>query len=179
MTLQQDSAPDGEGLGSFPQEAEIPTEQAGKPVPRWRTYEVSVVGFDRFTVSSTSHSKARYEAFQRFSEPYPDVTFGQFARQCGVRVCDVPVRDGYDYVRRCYGVDPKVGQRVRLINENSSSGQEGVVVYPGTSTASVHVVVDGRDFAVRVHPMNIEPVRQAAVSTAEQPGTSKASEAND
>lgn len=121
----------------------------------WRTYEITVDGFPPFPMSAPTRSKARAEAYSRFSEPYPDVTFGDFVKACRVRVCAVPTNDGYDYVRRCYGVDPKIGQRVWLINEGPSTGQSGEVVYPGQSTASVHVVIDGRDFPVRVHPSNI------------------------
>lgn len=124
----------------------------------WRTYSIIVEGYDPFTLSARSRSKARYDAFQRFREPYPDVTFGEFARRCRVLSCRVPADDGYGYVRRSYGVDPRVGDRVRLVNEGPSSGQEGIVIYPGRSTAHIHVVVDGRDFAVSVHPLNIESV---------------------
>lgn len=122
----------------------------------WRTFEIRVEGFDPFVLTAPTRSKARYEAWQRFSEPYPDVTFGQFARKCRVVACAAPPNDGYDYVRRTYGVSPRLGQRARLINEGSSSGMEGQIVYPGRSTASVHMVMDGRSFTTRVHPLNVE-----------------------
>jgi hypothetical protein len=124
---------------------------ASKP---WKTYAVTVANFGPTTLAAPSRSKARYDAFTSYRECYT-VSFRDFLAMCSVRACPVPAHDGYDYVRRNYDVDPTVGQRVWLINEGSSSGQSGFVVYPGQSTASVHVVIDGRNFPVRVHPTNI------------------------
>lgn len=122
----------------------------------WRTFEIQVEGFPPFIRSASSRSKARYDAWQDFREPYPDVSFGDFARKCRVRGCANPADDGYGYVRRSYGVDPAIGQRGRLINEGRSSGKEGVIVYPGRSTASILMVIDGQTCPVRVHPLNVE-----------------------
>lgn len=128
----------------------------------WRTFEISVEGFDPFTLAAPSRSKARYEAWQRYREPYPDITFGEFARRCRVRGCDVPARDGYDYVRRNYGVDVRPGVRVRLQNEGPRfNGREESVIYPGQSTAHVHLVLDGEKHVSRVHPLNVVPLSAA------------------
>lgn len=124
----------------------------------WRTFEISVAGFDPFTLSAASRSKARYDAWQRFREPYPDVTFGEFVSRCRVRGCTVPQPDGYDYVRRNYGVDVRPGQRVRLKNEGPTfNGREGLVIYPGRSTAMIHLVLDGASNSTIVHPLDVEP----------------------
>jgi hypothetical protein len=122
----------------------------------WRTYEISVDGFPPFVLSAMTRSKARAEAYSRYLTYDDRAKFGDFVKACRVRTCPVPAADGYDYIRRAYGVDPKVGQRVRLVNEGAASGEEGVVIYPGQSTAHVRVVLDGRDFPVSVHPSSVE-----------------------
>lgn len=126
----------------------------------WRTYSIQVDGFPSYVMSAPSRAKARIESFQSYRECRHGVRFRDFIKLCRVVVCDPPADDGYDYVRRNYGVDPKIGQWVTLKNEGPSSGKGGVVTYPGLSTASVHVAMDGDDFTVRVHPMNVvlEPI---------------------
>lgn len=124
---------------------------------RLGTYEVSVQGFPPVTYSALSPAKARTEAWRSFTSAY-DCTFKDFLRISRVRTCAAPHADGYDYVRRNYGVDVKIGDRVRLINEGSSSGLEGEVAYPGQSTAHVHVLIDGRDYITTVHPESIEKI---------------------
>ncbi len=121
----------------------------------WRTFKVEVDGHDPFITSAPSRAKARLGSFDNYRELWPATRFGEFMRICRITVCPVPANDGYDYVRRNYGVDPKVGQRAALVNEGPSSGKAGVVIYPGLSTASVHIVLDGDDHPVRVHPMNV------------------------
>lgn len=130
---------------------------------RWRTYAVTVDGFEQpMTVSAPTASKARYDKWLDFTD-VNGCTFKEFLKISHVRTCDAPPResDGYGYVRRAYSVDPTIGQRVRLRNEGRSSGLEGEVVYPGPSTAHVHVAIDGRDHAVPVHPMNVELLETA------------------
>ncbi len=122
------------------------------------TYAVKVDGFPAVTFSATSPAQARTEAWRHFTGAY-DCTFKDFLRISKVYRCAVPEDDGYGCVRRHYGVDPKIGGRVRLINEGPSTGLEGEIVYPGQSTAHVHVVIDGRKHAVCVHPLNIEFVK--------------------
>lgn len=123
-----------------------------------RTYEVTVTmgsGLHASVYSAKSAAAARAEAWRNFTSAF-DCTFKDFLRISRVRGCDVPKDDGYGYVRRNYGVDPKVGQRVRLRHEGPSTGLEGEVLYPGRSTAHVHVLLDGRDHRCIVHPDNIE-----------------------
>lgn len=130
---------------------------------RMRTYSVTVEGFPPVTYSATSPAKARTAAWQNFNSAF-DCKFKDFLRISKVRRCDVPMDDGYAYVRRNYGVDPKIGARVRLVNEGPASGQEGEVVYPGQSTAHVHVLLDGREHVSIVHPMSIEFVTPTTIS---------------
>lgn len=122
----------------------------------WKTFKIELAGHEAYVATAASRAKARVQAFHSYREQYQCEKFGSFMRRIRITICETPQNDGYDYVRRNYGVDPKVGQRVTLINEGGSSGQSGFVIYPGLSTASVHVVIDGRDFAVRVHPMNVD-----------------------
>ena len=122
----------------------------------WRTYEITVAGFPPFALSAASCSKAMASAFSSYLNYDDRAKFGDFLKLARVRACPVPEADGYDYVRRAYGVDPTVGQRVRLKNEGPATGEEGVVIYPGQHTAHVRVVIDGRDFPVSVHPNNVE-----------------------
>ena len=125
-----------------------------------RTYEVTVDGFPPVIYSAASSGKARTRAWHDFNNAF-DCTFKNFLRISRVRICPPPKDDGYDYVRRNYGVDPRIGKRVRLINEGPMTGKEGEIVYPGRSTAHVHVILDGRDFASSVHPLSIEFIQEA------------------
>lgn len=124
----------------------------------WSTYEVAVGSFEPHIYSAPSAGKARAEAWRAYTSAYPDCTFKRFLQISRVKKCSPPAvtSDGYDYVRRAYGVDPRIGQRARLVNEGPSTGLEGEVIYPGRTTAHVHIVIDGRDFAVSVHPMSID-----------------------
>ena len=123
----------------------------------WRTYRIHVDGYDPFTTSAKSASAAKYDAWGRFREPYPDVTFLEFLKRTRATSCPPPEPplDGYDYVRRNYDLDVRIGDRVELQDEGSSSGKQGRVIYPGPSTAHVHVILDGEAHSSRVHPFSI------------------------
>jgi hypothetical protein len=61
----------------------------------------------------------------------------------------------YDYVKRTYGVEPKVGQRVK----HTVTGNSGVVAREDKGQAHyVQVKFDGKRFALPCHPTEIEPV---------------------
>ncbi|WP_189438709.1 hypothetical protein [Pseudovibrio japonicus] len=122
-----------------------------------KTYGVTVSGFPEAVYSALTPAKARVQAWYEYTSAF-ECTFKEFLKISTLRRCDVPEKDGYGYVRRSYGVDPKIGGRVRLINEGSSSGCEGEVAYPGSSTAHVRVLLDGRDSSVWVHPNNIRSI---------------------
>jgi hypothetical protein len=59
----------------------------------------------------------------------------------------------YDYVRRAYGVDPKVGQRVRHLEID----RFGTIVQENKSASHyVQVKLDGQRFASPCHPAALE-----------------------
>ena len=100
-------------------------------------------------------AKARYDAYLSFTDTY-EWSFKDFLKASTIRRVDIPASSGYEYVKRAYGVDARTGRRVRLRNEGSHSGTEGVIVYPGNSTAHIHLIPDGEIYTVHVHPDNIE-----------------------
>lgn len=56
----------------------------------------------------------------------------------------------YEYVRRIYGVDPKVGQRV------SCDGLMGKIAPAEGDPQYVEVKFDGRDFTSPCHPTSLD-----------------------
>lgn len=118
-------------------------------------YAVKVGEFPPFELSARSRSAAMYEAFMRYSEPWP-CTFAEFLKMASVRTCAVPANDGYDYIRRAYEVPVSVGDRVSIKDEGPNwNGREGTVVYPGQSTAYVKVVMDGEQRISNFHPLSV------------------------
>jgi hypothetical protein len=134
-----------------------------------RLYRVEI-DTGRQVWSSLHHGRSPSAAvYDAFLDTDLNCTFGDYlkaykprARLAGA----YPAPDGYDYVRRAYGVDPRIGQRVRLCNEASLSGKEGVVLYPGTSSAYVHVLLDGEKSASHVHPSNVTLLDNAPTAEA-------------
>ena len=126
----------------------------------WPIFQVEVYPFEPFLYTAPTRDKARWRAWEAFSGVYHSETFaGWLARGVTVRRLEKPpAEDGYDYVRAYYGVSPRIGERMRLVNEGSSSGREVTVVYPGKSTASIHCVYDGQDRAMLVHPSDVERI---------------------
>lgn len=62
----------------------------------------------------------------------------------------------YEYVKQYYGVPVEVGQRVTM----KDSGKIGTVKGKRTYDQYVHVVFDGQNFDVPVHPLDLEYVVQ-------------------
>lgn len=58
----------------------------------------------------------------------------------------------YDYVRKTYGVDPRIGQRVR----HTITGHLGTVVISRTSLHYVRVVFDGERRRAFCHPTELD-----------------------
>lgn len=129
-----------------------------KPWPFW---EVSVTGFPPHVMQARSRGAAFADAFRSYSE-CRDITFRDFLRIATVRPGSAPANDGYEYIRRAYDTDPKIGQRVTLRNEGCAPDRCGTVIYPNrSSTSYVHVVLDGDKHSVVVHPLNVVPLERA------------------
>jgi hypothetical protein len=121
----------------------------------WGCFQVEVAGYGAEIYAAPSASKAKYEAY--LCDAFNHLKFGQFLRIARARRCTPPQDDGYSYIRRAYGVSPAIGQRCRLRNEGKDwEGKEGFVIYPGRSTAHVHIIMDGMKNKIFVHPLNVE-----------------------
>lgn len=71
---------------------------------------------------------------------------------------------GYDYVRRAYGVDPKVGARVR----HTETGNFGVIARARLGEGHrVQVRFDGSRYALPCHPAALDYALTAPISDKE------------
>lgn len=114
-----------------------------------KLYDVMVEGYGSDIIHATSPGKARASAWR--CDAFNATSFKDFMRICRVKLRKEPAPDGgYEYVRQCYGVDPRIGQRVGLPWD-----RQGTVTYPGQTTAYVHVVIDGQDRVARFHPSDV------------------------
>lgn len=131
---------------------------AAAPTP-WPLFEVTFDGRSN-TVAARSRGAARYLSFLSISDVWADLTFGRWVAL--ISICKVaglpPGCDPYAYVRRNYGRDLRHGTRVAIRNEGPDlEGKTGTVIHPGRdSTAYAHVVVDGTERAIIVHPYSVE-----------------------
>ena len=133
----------------------------------WKLYEVTVA-YDGYSATSTysaaSRSRAVYQAFLDYSDAWT-ITFRWFLGVARVRRVQIAADDGYSYVRRAYGVDPKIGATVELVNEGTWSGRRGEIVHPGSrSTAYVHVAFPGIKHALSCHPSSVRILTEAEVA---------------
>lgn len=121
----------------------------------WKLYDVTVQGYGTEVMTARSASAVRAAAWR--SDAFRHISFGDFMGMCRVKARTEPLAsDGYDYVRSHYGVNPQVGQRVRLpATCGGEPDREGAVVYPGQSTACIHVLVDGRNHSSLFHPSDV------------------------
>ncbi len=145
------------------------TGGTGKPVPArralpaWRLYDVAVQGFGTAPVPERSRGRALAAAWQ--SDAFSHLTFKGFLKVATATLrTETPMPDGYDYVRASYGLDVGIGSEVTLEAEGQwHHGLEGVVAYPGSSSTSyVHVLVEGHDRPLIVHPSEVVPKRDRA-----------------
>lgn len=133
----------------------------------WKIFDVTVDGFPPVVFTAANRSKALAQAWRQYGHVDDRITLVDFRKIARARVRKEPPRpDGYDSVRRQYMVDPKIGGRVRLAHEGPMTGREGTVIYPGTSTCYVHVVLDGAEHSSVVHPMNVEFIGRAEKAAA-------------
>jgi hypothetical protein len=125
----------------------------------WPLFNISVCGFPSFVLTAPTRGKALAAALVSYQNYDDRMTMKAFMQIARVRRRATPVLDdGYDYVRLAYGVDPQIGGRVRLRNEGPNfNGRLATVIYPNrTSTAYVHVIIDGDEHSCVVHPDNVE-----------------------
>ena len=128
-----------------------------------RLYSVELHGLGICSpVNARSPAAAKAEVWR--SDVFCNMTFHEFLtlHKPRVRLAAVPAPDGYDYVRRAYGLDVKVGQRVRVNDGPGLRDALGTVLYPGRSTAHVIVALDGWTEPARVHPSSVAPIDESA-----------------
>lgn len=107
----------------------------------WRTYAVSLFNRPAVTIAARSRSAARWEAISRAREVW-DFDVRDALRSARVTPCGAPEVDGYDYVRRAYGVPVRLGAQVRDLTPGGRA-DVGAVVYPNkTSTAYIYAAPD-------------------------------------
>ncbi len=133
--------------------------------PLWNLYEVTVTAGDYVatsTLSAATRSRAVYQVFLGYSEVWT-ISFRDFLSMVRARRVSTCADDGYGYVRRAYGVDPRIGAEVELVDEGDWTGKRGQVVHPGKSTtAYVHVVFEGVRHAMPCHPRSIRITEASA-----------------
>lgn len=128
---------------------------------RFRLYDVTVWMGGRGDPES-SHTEvysartpveARYQAWLDFSDVFSGVKFREFLSISEVRVSAEPLRsDGYEYIRKAYGVDPRVGQRVEF-GRPGEEPKRGTILYPSaTSSAYLIIGLDGKRGRYPFHP---------------------------
>ncbi len=130
----------------------------------WPFWEVEVAGFPPHTKQAPSRGAAFADAFRSYSE-CRNVSFREFLEIAKVRPGRAPADDGYDYIRKAYGIDPKVGQRLTLRGDAANPDRLGTVLHPNRGTTNyVHLVMDGDRFGVVAHPSEVvlHPVAEAA-----------------
>lgn len=125
----------------------------------WPLFEVTFEGRSN-VVAARSRGAARYQTFLSISDVWADLTFARWLALTAVRKVATmpPASDPYAYVRRNYGRDLRHGTRVTITGEGRDlEGKPGTVIHPGReSTAYAHVVLDGTDHAIIVHPYSVE-----------------------
>lgn len=125
-------------------------------------FDVDVTGYGVATVTAPSRGRALADSWR--CDAFGHISFKDFLRMARAHVRPAPpADDGYEYVRRVYGVNPTIGQRCYLVDHEGKRGHSGVVLYPGKSTAHIHVLIDGAA-ATWVHPEGIELI--AAITDA-------------
>ncbi|WP_267433825.1 hypothetical protein [Sphingomonas sp. GM_Shp_1] len=127
----------------------------------WPLFEVTVQPYGSSVIAARSRSAAVYARFLDYADAF-DCTFRDFLRLVSVR-CAGPTRavgDPYAYVRRNYGVDLHHGTRVTIEGEGAElEGRPGTVIHPGRDhTAYAHVVLDGDDHSITVHPFSVNVI---------------------
>lgn len=126
--------------------------------PVWPLFEVTVQPYGSSVIAARTRSAAVYARFLDYTDAF-DCTFRDFLGIVLVRRAGPtrPVCDPYAYVRRNYGVGLDHGTRVTITGEGPElEGRAGTVIHPGRDhTAYAHVVLDGDDHSITVHPFSV------------------------
>lgn len=131
----------------------MPIDRA--PPKVWPFWRIEVQGYPPYVIQARSRGAAFSDAFRSYSE-CREVTFRDFLRIARVRPAAAPADDGYGYVRRAYGIDLKVGQRLTLRGDHVNPDKLGTVLHPNRGTTNyIHLVIDGHKFGVVAHPMEV------------------------
>lgn len=122
-------------------------------IPEWLVTAETFPGC-MWRKSARTAGQARYAAYIDATDVCPDLTFRKWLQISRVtRAGTPPCPDGYDYIRRrypdCYS--PKIGERV------TGEGITGTVIYPGETTCYVHVLPEGQNHHVVMHPAYVSP----------------------
>ena len=125
------------------------------PVKTWKLYSVSIPGFGREIVHALSKQAALREA--RNCEAFCSMTLTQFRQIAIAYLIREPLaEDGYEYIRRQYGVEVRVHRRCWVKDTKSPHyGKIGSVLYAGRSANRVRIVVEGNDNPLHFHPTEI------------------------
>lgn len=122
----------------------------------WPLFDVTVAEFPPMVYQAKTRGKALSMAYSDYGVLDDRIKFGDFLRIARARRrADLPTDDHYGPVRRQYGVNPTVGQRVRLQHEGDYSGKEGTVMLPSHPMCHVLALIDGEPEPLRVHPANV------------------------
>ncbi|RSU58597.1 hypothetical protein BRX36_20250 [Sphingomonas sp. S-NIH.Pt1_0416] len=126
--------------------------------PVWPLFEVTVQPYGSSVIAARSRSAAVYARFLDYTDAF-NCSFRDFLRVVSVRRASpaYPVGDPYAYVRRNYDRDLRHGTRVTITGEGADlEGRAGTVIHPGRDhTAYAHVVLDGDDHSITVHPFSV------------------------
>lgn len=117
---------------------------------RLKHFEVEAGGYPPHSVTALTASKARMQVFRIHQDAF-GCTFREFlAHRVKVRrAADAPLEPHvYSYIRRCYGLDVRVGQRVL------ADGKPGEVALPGNGPY-VYVLRDGEGQVFPYHPNEV------------------------
>ena len=109
-----------------------------KPI---RTYEITVRGFSSQLYPARSPAKARWRCYGDFSSAYDNIPFKEFLKMSSLRV--VPNSHG-------------TGERILV------SGRPATRVYHPSNGQYVWFMWDDGDVILCSHPLDVQPVQQAA-----------------
>ena len=118
----------------------------------WKLWRVHVPGFDPGLYTGLDADSVLRSAYNFSLVADNSRTLDEFREVARVIPFEeYPNPDGYEYIRKHYGLDVRIGQLV-----GTRDGRSGFVTYPGASSAYVLVgAVDGSEWPMRFHPGDV------------------------